>query len=385
MNDSRNYTGTLKRSYFEYLAYGIVFIVLVIMPLVFWNYNDIEQRRRIVGGWIRIFPFLIIFLVHNFWLLPKFLLTKRLIPYFISTLILIFIVNYLFIYNEYLHEVLFNVSGSGGGEARGITEGIAKFHSRGDGHHHIPGKAGGHPYWRWHNPPYLVFTYNVIISILVVGFNTSIRLAVEWFRNEQQRRELEKETIQTQLSALQHQVSPHFFMNTLNNIHALIDYSREDAKEAILRLSKMMRYLLYDLEQGMTSLTKEIEFLNSYIDLMRLRIQKSVELKINFPLTPPDIEIPPFLFIAFIENAFKYGIHPRGKSFIRILLEVINNRLHFTVCNSKVDEIINTNGEGGIGIENTRKRLNLLYGSDYKLNIFDREKDFEIDLLIPVR
>ncbi len=174
-------------------------------------------------------------------------------------------------------------------------------------------------------------------------------------------------------------------MNTLNNIHALIDYSKEDAKEAILRLSRMMRYLLYDSEQGTTSLTRELEFLKSYLDLMRLRLQKSVELKVNFPSSPPGLEVHPFLLIAFIENAFKHGIRPRGKSFIHILLEINHDKLHFNVINSRADGTKDTNNEGGIGIENTRKRLDLLYGRNYSLNIYDRKKDFEIDLIIPVR
>jgi hypothetical protein len=380
--------GKIKRGYIEYLAYGIVLILLIILPLIFWDISDINQRHRIIGGWVRITPFILIFLIHNFWLLPKLLLRKKLALYLISTTILIVLINYIFIYSSLLHEFLFKLGrpfDPNGKIPPEIMDAIqdrgSHLHARGTGHF---GPGRGQGYWRWHNPAYLAFTYNVIISMLVVGFNAAIKLTTEWFRNEQQRKELEKETIRTQLSALQHQVSPHFFMNTLNNIHALIDYKKEDAQEAILRLSKMMRYLLYDSESGKTSLAKEIEFLESYIDLMRLRMQKSVELKINFPVVVPELEIYPFLFIAFIENAFKYGIRPRGKSFIHIILEVTGKKLHFHVSNSKTTEIADINGEGGIGIENTRKRLELLYGSDYDLNIYDREEEFEIDLILPV-
>lgn len=383
---SNNMFRNIRRGYFEYLAYSIVLIILFLLPLIFWDWGDIGQRRRIIGGWVRIFPFLIIFIVHNFWLLPYFLLNKKkLVLYVVSTLLLIVLINYLFIYNEFLHGVIFKFSHTQSPDGAFIPDAIEKFHGRGGpgrggGHHYVPGRA----YWRWHNPPYLIYTYNIIISLLVVGFNTAIKLTTVWFRNEQHSKELEKETLQSQLSVLQNQISPHFFMNTLNNIHALIDYNKDNAKEAILRLSKMMRYLLYDTEKGKTSLSKEIEFLESYIELMQLRLQKSVKLKINFPSEIPVLNIYPFLFIAFIENAFKYGIRPKGKSFIYILLEVTDSKLHFSVHNSKTTESKNADETGGIGIENTRKRLDLLFKSNYSLNVFDREDEFEIDLIIPI-
>ena len=372
-------SGTMRKGYFEYLAYGIVLLFLIVLPLIFWDFGDTDQCTRIIGGWIRIFPFLVIFVIHNFWLLPQFLLKKKPALYLIVTFAVILLVNYLFIYNTFLHNVLYNLGHPQGPGGQAMPDMMDKFHGRGYGH--MPGKGRG--YWHWHNPTYLIFTYNVIISVFVVGFNTAIRLATEWFRNEQQRKEQEKETLKNQLTALQQQVSPHFFMNTLNNIHALIDSSKEDAKEAILRLSKMMRYLLYDSDKGKISLEREIEFLKSYIDLMRLRLQKSVELAVNFPSKIPHKEIHPFLFIAFIENAFKHGIRPRGKSFIHILLEISGDNLHFNLCNSRNDVKANTEG-GGIGLANTRKRLDLLYGSSYQLNIFEREEEYEVDLIIPL-
>jgi len=235
----------------------------------------------------------------------------------------------------------------------------------------------------WHLPLYMIFAYNVIISILIIGFNASMKITSKWLKDDQKRKDLEKEYLQSKLTFLQHQVSPHFFMNTLNNIHALIDYSKEDAKEAVLRLSKLMRYLLYDSERGRTTLQKEIEFLNSYIDLMRLRLTESVELNVLFPEKVPHREMPPFLFLSFVENAFKYGISSRGKSYIHILLEVNGNNAHFNIKNSISSK--NRDGENstGIGIENARKRMELLYGENYSLNVYERENEYEIDLKFP--
>lgn len=172
-------------------------------------------------------------------------------------------------------------------------------------------------------------------------------------------------------------------MNTLNNIHALIDYSKKDAKDAVLRLSKMMRYLLYDSEQGRTTLQKEIEFLNSYIDLMRLRLTESVDLTVQFPKRVPHREMPPFLFLSFVENAFKYGIASRGRSYINILLMIEKNKAHFNIKNSIRSKHKNGADSTGIGIENTRKRMELLFANNYSLNVFDREDEYEVDLIFP--
>jgi LytS/YehU family sensor histidine kinase len=258
---------------------------------------------------------------------------------------------------------------------------------RGRGMHGRRGMGGGpgsHYFFRGRNPLYLAYTYNVFISLLVVGFNTTIKYATRWLKHEKDQQEREKEAVQSQLSALQSQVSPHFFMNTLNNIHALIDYDQGHAKEAVLRLSKMMRYLLYESENGKIALKKEVEFLQSYIDLMKLRLRPEVELKVQFPATVPDVEVYSLLTLSFLENAFKYGIDPRRSSFIHILFEVIDNKIHFNIRNSKGTEVHENTEKGGLGIINTRKRLELLFAGSYTLNLYDRKNEFEVDLNYPV-
>jgi hypothetical protein len=368
----------------ERLVYWAIWIVILFLPLVFWDFSDLSQRHRIIGGWIRIFPFLLIFIIHNRVLFPKLLLNDNRKLYFFLTIITVIVINYLFIYSFLLHDWIYNIFGMPSPQM-GI-----------EGPHHgpMPDLVPGHTFHSqdlkeggrggiWRMPLYMIFAYNVIISVLIIGFNASMKITSKWLKDEQKRKELEKENLQSKLTFLQHQVSPHFFMNTLNNIHALIDYSKEDAKDAVLRLSKMMRYLLYDSERGRTTLQKEIEFLNSYIDLMRLRLTESVELNVLFPKSVPHREMPPFLFLSFVENAFKYGIGSRGKSYIHILLEIAGNRVHFNIKNSinskKQDSLDST----GIGIENTRKRMELLYGMNYSLNVSESEKEYEIDLTFP--
>ncbi len=144
-------------------------------------------------------------------------------------------------------------------------------------------------------------------------------MMVRWSKLEQEKTLLEKENVQNQLAFLRNQVSPHFFMNTLNNIHALIDVDTEEAKEAIIKLSKLMRHLLYDSQAELVPLAKEMEFIQSYINLMKLRFSEKVKINLSIPDQLPDKSIPPFLFTSFVENAFKHGISYQNSSFIDIV------------------------------------------------------------------
>jgi hypothetical protein len=370
------------------MVYWLIWLVIIFLPLIFWDISDFAQRKRIVGGWIRILPFLLIFLVHNFILLPYLLLKNKHVKYFTITVLLILFVNYLFIYNHFFHDLLYHVFSGFNLDRGNFRDGVEKLEKfpgssgrPGEGHGGMHGR-GGH-YKRWHSPDYLVYTYNVVVSILVVAFNATLKYTSRWLKEEQKRKEIEKENMHSQLKSLQQQVSPHFFMNTLNNIHALIQYDKKDAQEAILRLSKMMRYLLYDSEKEKTTLRKEIDFLSSYIDLMKLRMNESIELIVNFPEKFSDIEIYPYLFISLLENAFKYGIDHKRKAFIHVVLEIINGKIHFNVKNSKPETMPDNGDSSGIGIENTKKRLDLLFDDNYELRIFNRDSEFEVDLILP--
>jgi LytS/YehU family sensor histidine kinase len=223
----------------------------------------------------------------------------------------------------------------------------------------------------------------MIFSILIVGFDTGLRMAVKLTESEREKDQLEKENMETQLTMLKNQVSPHFFMNTLNNIHSLIDISTSEAKEAVIRLSNLMRYLLYETASDKTSLKDEMDFITSYIDLMRLRFTENVEITLNLPERIPDKRVSPFLFTAFIENAFKHGISYKTKSYIVVDIAADENRLLLKVKNSIPTEVTQ-NTPSGIGVENTRKRLDLLYGQNYHLDILNDGNEFNVTLSLPL-
>jgi hypothetical protein len=229
-------------------------------------------------------------------------------------------------------------------------------------------------------PPFANF---LIFAILIVGFDTGLMSSLRWIESENEKVRLEKDNVATQLVLLRNQVSPHFLMNTLNNIHSLVDINSNEAKNAIIKLSKMMRYLLYETETERTTLKKEVEFIESYIDLMKLRYNEKVTISLHLPPFMPDKTIPPFLFTSLVENSFKHGISYMGGSFIYIGMDVTENRLNLTIKNSKNGNTRNDE-YSGIGIENTRKRLELIYGQNYSLDIIDNNDLYTVNLSIPL-
>ncbi len=226
--------------------------------------------------------------------------------------------------------------------------------------------------------------YNFFItSFLVSGFAVGIKYAESAVRKDQEIKELERGKLNSELALLKNQVSPHFFFNTLNNIYSLIAINQDDAREAVLSLSKMMRYMLYESEHGNTRLSSEIEFMKGYIDLMKLRMSDRVKLTVKFPEKYEDRDLPPLLFIPFIENAFKHGVSNRANSFIEISLIVLGQRIDFRTRNSITPSGPDAfRAASGIGLDNVRKRLALLYPGRHNLLIDEKESLFSVELTI---
>jgi LytS/YehU family sensor histidine kinase len=220
-------------------------------------------------------------------------------------------------------------------------------------------------------------------SLFIVFLSLGVKVLERQSRIEKMQEEMEKAKLNAELALLKNQISPHFFFNTLNNIYSLIGINAEDSQKAVLKLSKLMRYLLYESEQGKTMLGSEIDFMNNYIDLMKLRMSDKISLSVSFPENYEDKKIPPLLFVPFIENSFKHGISYREKSFIRISMEVIKDTIIFGCVNSlPAGEEKTANEHSGIGLENVRKRLNLLFPGSYDLKISQSDKEYEVILKI---
>jgi len=168
----------------------------------------------------------------------------------------------------------------------------------------------------------------------------------------------------------------------LNNIHSLIDVNTEEAKEAIIKLSKLMRHLLYDSEAEKIPIKNELDFISSYINLMKLRFSEKVNINLEIPNNVPQKSIPPLLFTSFVENAFKHGISYQKTSYIHIRFQFTDDSLIFILNNSLSDK--KNIESGGIGIDNSRKRLDILFGNNYQLDIEESQTEYHLTLNIPL-
>ena len=229
----------------------------------------------------------------------------------------------------------------------------------------------------------VVFNYFCMaftILLLLLGVNVGVKYFFMSIKRTHEIEELEKKTLEQQLEYLKYQINPHFFMNTLNNIHALVDVNPDKAKSSILELSKLMRYVLYESNNPSVPLQRELEFIRHYIELMRMRYTEKVEIDVNLPADCSSRPIPPLMFISFVENAFKHGVSYVQSSKIKISVEEDEHKVKFMCSNTKAS----SNGEqGGIGMENSRKRLSLIYKEDYTLQVDEAGDTYDVLLVIP--
>ena len=224
---------------------------------------------------------------------------------------------------------------------------------------------------------------HTLVIVLLLGMNLGIKLYFKNERDHKKMQQLKSRNLEQQLERLRYQLNPHFFMNTLNNIHALIDIDAAKAKTTIVDLSRLMRYVLYEGARTMVPLQRDIAFMNDYLQLMKIRYAEGVRITADFPTDAPEAEIPPMLFISFIENAFKHGISYRHDSFIDIRLCIEDRHICFT-CSNSIHRKQGDNNQGGVGLTNIRQRLELLYQESFTLDIQETATEYSVRLSIPL-
>jgi hypothetical protein len=346
----------------EFLLFGSVW--LLVFAVTFYNTTNSYSvdRTRTTGEWVHLAAFFIIFLMNVYILVPGLLFRKKYFLYFFLSIAITVVVIGL----SHIKIPGFPSPGGPPGDS-------------------MPDASGNDRFNPLYRSPLMRFLGDFILAVLILVAGTATKLVSKWLEEEKLRKDIEKEQLKTNLALLRHQVSPHFFMNTLNNIHSLIEIDSEKAQDAVVRLSTLMRYLLYDSAQNTIELKKEIEFLTSFISLMRLRHSDEVEVTVVIPERLPDIKIPPMLLISLLENAFKHGVNYPQKSYIYFELQVSSTFLTCIIKNSKHKNPANFQGEySGIGLDNIKDSLKLLYEDDFQLNIEDKESEFEVDLKIPI-
>ena len=311
------------------LAWGVLFG----FPFIFiWESGD-PDTSKYWGYFGNTFLFFVVFYVNYFLLITKYLFNKKMIRFVVANLLMVAI-----------------------GAALLHLEQVLSFH-------HIHSN---------HFPPPLpvyFFVFRDLTSLLVAaGLSVAIRMTGQWYKVETARKEMEKDRVEAELKNLKTQLNPHFLFNTLNNIYSLIPEHAEQAQETVHRLSHLLRYVLYDNMDKYVPINQEFRFLQSYIELMSLRLPKEVEVTSRIPLEPSADLIAPMLFISLVENAFKHGISSVHSSFIHIDIELITGKkVICTVENSFFPKTEIDKSGSGIGQENLMKRLALLYPNQHTL------------------
>ena len=370
----------MKQSRQENLIYLIVWSLLFAAPvlsLYVWKVHDANlpfDWAEVFFVWRRYAVYLLLFLVHNLFLAPLLMHRHKRVAYFSVVAVIIA----LFTLYQCSHRP--DMKKPIGHRPPPDVEMTYNRHpSFGKPRHQMRPHKEPHPFIGEHD------IMAVVLLILMFGANVGIK---GYFRGREDRRrlaELEHENLEQQLEYLRYQINPHFFMNTLNNIHALVDIDPEKAKDTIVELSKMMRYVLYEGDKQYVPLSNEFEFIRHYVTLMQLRYTDKVRITLELPGEVSNRKIPPLILITFIENAFKHGVSYQHESFVEVKVTVEGNKLCFCCRNSKAPTARASAAggqQGGVGLANVRKRLNLLYDHDYSLRIDDAPDVYGVDLVI---
>lgn len=209
--------------------------------------------------------------------------------------------------------------------------------------------------------------------------STALKVYAEWKKNEDLRIVTEKEKINSELQFLKTQLNPHFLFNSLNTIYSLSVKNSSDTPEAIMNISELMRYMLYEANREKVPLNKEISYLKNYVQLQRLRLSTEAKVKLKVNGDPEGKAIAPLLFIAFIENAFKYGTDFQGNTEIKINLDVSEESIDLYVLNI-IGAHQSKEGSSGVGIANVKNRLNLLYPNRHQLDITNDGEYYKVHL-----
>lgn len=365
----------------EHIIYTLMWIALYLSPLM-GIYMRMSGNPHIVFSWDEIINawefntvWIVLFAIHNFLLAPLLIIKRR--TWLYTSLVVVLLVATMFT----LSAIRPSHSKKRPAPQRYecCEHNCMNVEMMASKQQPPPMREGG---------PLMMFGPGEMVAffggLLLMGMNLGVKL---YFRSQEATKaitQIEKHALERQLQYLKYQVNPHFFMNTLNNIHALVDIDPERAKASIVELSKLMRYVLYEGNNRLTPLSREVQFLRNYVQLMSMRYTGNVSICLDVPEVLPDSMLPPLLLVIFVENAFKHGISYRTKSFVEISLQPHGDRLLFSCRNSRPEIKHDENMKGGVGLSNVRRRLDLLFPDDYTLDIKETDDTYTVKLEIPL-
>jgi len=231
-------------------------------------------------------------------------------------------------------------------------------------------------------PIHYIILFESIKYLFLTALSVALKMTSSWYQMDTERKELEKQRSEAELQNLKNQLNPHFLFNTLNNIYSLIATNGEQAQEVVHKLSRLLRYMLYDSTQALVPLGKDIEFVCNFVELMRIRMPEHVDLKTKIHVELPDVQIAPLLFISPVENAFKHGVSNSRPSFVHIEIIATGKQIRCLIRNSYFPKDKQDKSGSGIGLSNLKKRLGLLYPGNYELSNEQADAAYSCTLLI---
>ncbi len=340
----------LVATFYKYKLYHYLFWILYILFWALLIGTGISIKRDILNASIFIFFHIVVVYFNNYFLIEWYLFKRKYVTYFITLCLTILLVCFplaiaTFKYIPLPEQSLRNI---------------------------------------WN---YNFFITNFIYISFTVLVASSIKIFRNWYLKEQANKELERINVENELQILKAQINPHFLFNNLNNLYALTLKQSEQAPEAVLKLSNILRFGLYESQKQKVPLEEEIQFIRDYIELEKLRLGNRTNIELEIIGSTQGKSIEPFMFINFIENAFKHGANPTlGKSYINIQFKIIeqDNSIHFEIKNNKPNVLNNLekNKVGGIGLKNVQIRLNILYPNRHSLNIVDEKETYTVKLTL---
>ncbi|NRD20125.1 histidine kinase [Winogradskyella eckloniae] len=334
----------------EAIIHIVVWICISIFPLssAYMDLGEIPTEM-----YIRLALRPILFYVNYLVFVPYLLLKRKLLFYIITSIV--FLILYIYVSEELITNT--------------IAEEFRKMPK--------PPKMPTGPFGIRHAIP-VVFS----LSIFLLGGIFS--LVVDFYKRDRESKELENEQKEIKLQFLRNQLNPHFLFNSLNSIYALVRSKSDNAPEAVITLSELMRYMLYEAGDEQVALEKEINYIKNYIALQRLRLKNTEAVKLNIKGETRHLKVYPLLLISFIENAFKYGTDYKGNTQIDIKIIVENNKLHLNVENI-IGIYKRDDKNSGVGLENIQNQLNHLYHNNHHLVIDETKTHFKIELTINLK
>ena len=347
-------TQTRKKDIVQFLIHFTAWGMVFGLPfLIFWRSNDSDILQKLLHNFVVILSLASVFYFNYFVLIEYFLFRQKVGKYiFYNFLLILFIVTIVLFWKDPAHAM--------------------------------------NP--KFKEPPPTLLPREVLSIIvdsfsmmLTIGLSMAVKMTGKWYKTEAERQEEKKERTEAELKNLRQQLNPHFLFNTLNNIYALIAISPDKAQESMLELSKLLRYVLYENNGNFVSLEHELNFIHNYVELMRIRLNSDVDMKINIDVTEKNKVVAPLLFITLIENAFKHGISPTQSSFIDINIHQNKEKqLNCTIRNSYFPKDDSDQSGSGIGLENLRRRLEILYPHKHILRTEKEGDIFVAELIIPL-